>query len=125
MSKQTLPRHSLLNAFRCAFRGIFVVLRDRIARIHACIAVLVIVAGLLLRIDRIEWLAVIAAICTVMALEAMNTALERTVDLCMSHNHPIARDAKDIAAGAVLIASIGAAIVGSAIFVPKIMALLS
>lgn len=102
-----------------------VVLQDRVARIHALIAGLVIVAGLVLRIDRMEWLVIIAAICTVMALEALNTAIERTVDLYMQHNHPLARDAKDIAAGAVLIVSIGAAVVGLSIFVPRVIQLLS
>lgn len=119
------PRHSLANAFRCAGRGVIVVLRDRIARIHVIIAGLVIIAGIVLRIDRIEWLAIIAAICTVMALEAMNTAVERTVDLIVQHNHPLARDAKDIAAGAVLIASIGAAVVGLWIFIPRVARLFS
>ncbi len=117
------PRHSIGNAFLCAGRGVAIVLRDRIARIHAACAVIVIAAGVLLRINAIEWLIVLAAICAVMAMEAMNTALERAVDLAMTHNHPLARDAKDIAAGAVLIASIGAAVVGLAIFVPKLLAL--
>ncbi len=81
-------------------------------RIHLVIAALVLVATLVLRLDRLYIIAVVITIVIVLALELMNTAVEAIVDLLTVAHHPLAKTAKDAAAGAVLVASVGACIVG-------------
>ncbi len=76
----------------------------------------------LLKVNKTEWLLVLLAIGTVFAAEAMNTAVEQAVDLASPEQHPIAKKAKDLAAGAVLITVITATTIGLLIFVPKIIA---
>jgi diacylglycerol kinase (ATP) len=88
------------------------------ARIHFVVAVLVIALGWALRISSPEWLAVILAIVLVISAEAINTAIELMVDLVSPQWQPLARDIKDVAAAAVLISSIGAAVIGWLVFVP-------
>ena len=83
-------------------------------------AVVAVALGFLLKISAAEWLAVVVSIAFVLALEAINTALEFLTDLVSPHIHPLARDVKDVAAGAVLVAAMGAAVVGAIIFLPKI-----
>ena len=88
-------------------------------KIHCTVAVLVVIAGLILGISVTEWFICLGLFGMVMALELVNTAVEAVVDLVTEERHPLAKIAKDTAAGAVLIAAIMAAIVGLIIFVPK------
>jgi diacylglycerol kinase (ATP) len=81
-------------------------------RIHLVIATLVLLATLVLRLERIYVIAVIIAIVIVLGMELMNTAIEAVVDLLTVAHHPLAKTAKDAAAGAVLVASVGAVSVG-------------
>jgi diacylglycerol kinase (ATP) len=112
-------------SFIYAFRGIADFFRtERNARWHLAAALLAAVAGFWLRIDRYEWMAVVVCIGVVMALEAMNTALEHLTNLVSPGYQPLAGRAKDAAAGAVLLAAIGAAVIGGIIFLPKIIAVL-
>lgn len=90
------------------------------ARFHLVAAVVVTAAGFLLEISRLEWLAVVLCMALVLALEAVNTALEYLTDLVSPEYHPLAGKAKDAAAGAVLVAAIGAAVVGGVVFLPKL-----
>ena len=91
------------------------------ARIHIVAAVLVSALCRWLQIDVLEWLFIILAIAVVLAAEALNTALKYVVDLASSEWHPLARDAKDVAAAAVLICSIGAAIIGVMVLAPYLL----
>lgn len=93
-------------------------------RFHTVAAVLTVAAGFFFRISVTEWLIILIAIGNVMALELINTAVERTVDLISPDNHPLAKKAKDAGAASVLIFSITAAIAGAIIFVPKILSFL-
>ena len=114
--------HKRLKSFHYAFKGLQDLVRNQPnARIHLLFAVSVIFAGLYFQISRPEWLAVTICIFMVISLEAVNTALEYLTDLVSPEYHPLAGKVKDAAAAAVLIAAIGAAIVGLMIFVPKIM----
>ena len=88
------------------------------ARIQCAAAVLVLVLGAWLGVSTLEWAALLLAIALVLGAEAMNTALEYMVDLAQPEWHPLARDAKDVAAAAVLVCSLGAAMVGLVVFVP-------
>lgn len=86
--------------------------------------VVVLAAGLWLRLSRMEWALVTLCIALVLALEAVNTALEYLTDLVSPHYHPLAGKAKDVAAGAVLLGALGAVVTGLLIFGPKIVAIL-
>jgi diacylglycerol kinase (ATP) len=114
----------LARSFGWAFAGVWQMLRrQRNAQIHLLITILVLVFGVVLRVSAGEWVALVLAIALVLALEALNTALEAVVDLASPQIHPLAKHAKDTAAGAVLIGAIGAAIAGCIIFLPKLWTL--
>ena len=83
-----------------------------------------VIAGFVFHITPVEWCICLTLFGLVMALEMVNTAVEAVVDLVTEERHPLAKIAKDTAAGAVLIAAIMAAIVGLIIFVPKGLAFL-
>lgn len=81
--------------------------------------------GYTLRISTTEWLVLALTFMIVMALEAVNTAIEIDIDLTSPEYHPFARDTKDVAAGAVLIAVFFGGSIGAIIFLPKVVALFS
>ena len=95
------------------------------ARIHAGVTLIVIVAGFLFGISRIEWCAVVAAIALVWTVEGLNTAIEAVVDLASPEFHPLAERAKDVAAGAVLIAALASVVIGLLVFGPRVLALIA
>jgi len=110
-----------IHSFRYAFRGLADMLRTQPnARFHLAASVVVAGAGFWLEISRMEWIAVVVCMALVLALEAVNTALEYLTDLVSPEYHPLAGKAKDAAAGAVLVAAIAAAVVGGLIFLPKL-----
>lgn len=112
------------NSFRFAFQGLADLLRSQPnARIHLLAAVVVVAAGLYFRISRTEWAVLAGCIALVVALEAVNTAIEYLTDLVSADFHPLAGKAKDVAAAAVLVAALAAAAAGLAIFGPRIWAL--
>ena len=94
-------------------------------KIHCMVAALVVIAGLILGISVTEWCICLGLFGMVMALELVNTAVEAVVDLVTKERMPLAKLAKDAAAGAVLIAAIMAAIAGMIIFIPKLLESLS
>ena len=122
MSKKSISR---IQSFQHALRGLSVVFQEPNAKIHGVLAAIAIALGLALHLDTWEWVAVVFAIASVMGAEAMNTALEKVVDLASPEWHEIAGQAKDAAAAAVLIVSMGAAVVGLIIFLPRLIALTS
>ena len=93
---------------------------QRNLRIHIAIAVAVVIAAFVLRISRTEWAVVVTLISLVIGLELLNTAIEALVDLTSPVPHPLAKVAKDTAAGAILVAAVGSAIVGLIIFLPRL-----
>lgn len=88
------------------------------AWLHAVATTMVCAASMVFQISRIEWCLIALSIVTVWTAEAFNTALECLTDLASPDHHPLAGKAKDVAAGAVLIAAIGAVVVGGIVFVP-------
>lgn len=90
-------------------------------RIHAAAGAIVTAAGFLFTLSRIEWTVLVLTIAGVMAAEMVNTAIEAVVDLVTEDVHPLAKAAKDIAAGAVLVTAAAAVVVGVLLFAPKIM----
>ena len=113
---------SRLRSFRYAFAGIVLLFREEHnARIHATITVLVVVAGVVLRVSLVEWAVLVICIGVVLAAEAFNSAIERIADYLTLERDDRIRDIKDLAAGAVLLCAIAAATVGSVIFLQHVL----
>lgn len=108
---------SVLDSFNFAFEGIIHVLRtQRNMRIHVLAAIGVLVAAVAVGVSRIELIALLISITFVLLAEMMNTAIEGTVDVATTSFDPNAKLAKDIAAGAVLVATVNAVAVGYLVF---------
>lgn len=108
-----------IRSFGYAFKGIAILIKTQPnAQIHAVATVLVVGSGFLLEVSRNDWLALILAIGMVWVAEAVNTAIEFLTDLASPDHHPLAGKAKDVAAGAVLIAAITAIVIAVIVFVP-------
>ncbi len=97
---------------------------QRNVRIHFGIAAAAVIAGFALRINRTEWAVVVTLIALVIGLELLNTAIEALVDLASPTFHPLAKTAKDTAAGAILLVAMGSAVAGLIIFLPRLWQLL-
>jgi diacylglycerol kinase (ATP) len=112
---------SILQSFNFAFEGIIHVLRtQRNMRIHFAISIAVLIAALAVGVRRLELVALLIAISFVLIAEMLNTALEAGIDVATTSFDPLAKLAKDIAAGAVLIATVNAVAVGYLVFVERI-----
>jgi diacylglycerol kinase (ATP) len=108
---------SLIESFNYAFEGIIHVLRtQRNMRIHFAVALAVLIAGLAVDVSRLELIALLLAIAFVLIAEMINTALEAAIDVATTSFDPMAKLAKDIAAGAVLIATVNAIAIGYLVF---------
>ncbi|MEG0259798.1 MAG: diacylglycerol kinase family protein [Lysinibacillus sp.] len=108
-----------IRSFGYAFEGVLTSFKEQNFRSHVLSAVIVFVAGYFSDLSRIEWMIVLLLIALMWALEMVNTAIERVVDLASPEIHPLAKQAKDIAAGAVLVFAGASAIIGLLIFLPK------
>jgi diacylglycerol kinase len=116
---------SLLDSFRNALNGLRYALRtQRNARIHLAVTLIVLIAGLLLGQTRIEWCLLILCIGMVWMAELSNTVLENVVDLLSPEYHVLAKTAKDVKAGVVVVASLAAALVGLLVIGPRLLLLL-
>ena len=110
-------------SFKYAASGIVHVLRTQPnARLHAVFTLAVTTVGLWLELSRIEWAILVATMAVVWAAEFVNTAIEAAIDLVTEERRPLAKAAKDAAAGGVLMAAILAAIVGLLILGPPLWA---
>lgn len=109
-------------AFVYASNGVVHAVRtERNIKFHLVATVIVIVAGLILKLSLMEWCIVSVLIGGMLSLELMNSAIERVVDLVTEEILPLARQAKDLAAGAVFIYAIVSAIIGLLLFIPKLI----
>ena len=112
----------LINSFKYAIQGIFTSFKtEKNMKIHILIMLLVVLAGVLLKISKLEWIICIILFSIVIAGELFNTAIETVVDMVMPEKNEKAKIAKDVSAGAVLVLAIGASIIGFMIFIPKIL----
>jgi diacylglycerol kinase (ATP) len=108
---------SIIQSFNFAFEGIIHVLRtQRNMRIHFAVAAAVLVAAIATGVDRMELIALLLAIAFVLITEMVNTAIEASIDVATTSFDPLAKLAKDIAAGAVLISTVNAVAVGYLVF---------
>lgn len=112
----------LLNSFKYAGKGIIETFKsEKNMKIHLFMTLFVTVLGFLLNISLNEWFICIILFSSVISLEIVNTAIETVVDLVSPNYNELAKRAKDLAAGSVLIAAISSAIIGIIIFLPKII----
>lgn len=113
-------KNPLYKSFGYAFEGIFTGIRkERNMKIHCLMMGCVVIAGMIFHISAIEWCICLVLFGLILSLELVNTAVEAVVDLVTEEKKPLAKIAKDTAAGAVLIAAIMAAAAGLVIFIPK------
>ena len=109
-------------SMKCASRGVLLTLRSQHnAWIHAVATVVVGMIGLALGITRLEWCLIVLACAAVWTAETLNTAFEYLADATSKEFHPVIGQAKDMAAGAVLITALGAAITGVLVLVPHLI----
>ena len=114
-------KQPLFKSFGFAFEGIFNTIKtERNIKIHLFATIVVVIFGFILNISYLEWLICLLLFGLITSLELVNTSLEAVVDLATQERKPLAKKAKDAAAGAVLYSSIIAAIIGGIIFFPKL-----
>ena len=107
--------------FGYAFSGLWYALRtQRNAWVHVTIAILAILLGIVLRISAVEFAMIFVAITGVFIAEMFNTVLELCIDLASPEYHPLAKIAKDVAAGAVLLSAMLAVVIGLFVFGPHL-----
>jgi diacylglycerol kinase (ATP) len=112
---------TILDSFNFAFEGIIHVLRtQRNLRIHFGVAVAVLILALIVDVTKIELIALLLSVTFVLIAEMLNTAVEAAIDIATTSFDPMAKLAKDIAAGAVLIAAVNALAVGYIVFSGKV-----
>jgi diacylglycerol kinase (ATP) len=112
-----------VESFRCAARGIRLMLRSQHnAWLHAVASCSVLIVGGLSVLERAEWCWIILAIMAVWTAEALNTALEFLADVASPEFHPLVGYAKDVAAGGVLLAAAGSVIIGILVLGPHVLA---
>lgn len=118
-------RQALNKTFAAALNGIQHFFKtERNGKIQATVACFTLLAGFYLQLSSVEWILILLCIGLVIGLEMMNTALEHLCNHVHSDYHPTIKIIKDVAAGAVLFASMISVITGLIIFVPKILPLL-
>lgn len=120
---------SWLTAFARSFifasSGIVILIRtQRNAQVHLFLTIIICVIGAFWGLTRIEWLVLLVTIALVLAMEALNTAIEAVVDLASPEYHPLAKRAKDIAAGGVLLVAIFAVAIALVLFGERLLTLI-
>lgn len=113
---------NFLKGFVYAFNGLVIFFRhERNGRIQLLVAVFVVLISWGLKISAAEWMVVLSCIATVLSFEMINSAIEKLCNLVHPKYHPAVKTIKDISAGAVLFVAVFAAVIGSIIFLPKIL----
>ena len=119
MSASRTP--AILQSLNWAFEGVIHVLRtERNMRIHFALATAVLILAFSYGVTKLELMALLVAISFVLIAEMVNTAIEATIDLATTSFDPLAKMAKDIAAGAVLIAAVNAVVIGYLVFADRL-----
>src|SRR5438552_5352568 len=128
LQQKQLPQSEwskFIAGFTYAFRGLWYALRtQRNARVHVCIAILAILLGIVLHISAVEFALIFVAITAVFIAEMFNTVFELCIDLASPEYHPLAKIAKDVAAGAVLLNAMLSVVIGVFVFGPHLLALI-
>jgi diacylglycerol kinase (ATP) len=118
--------HGRIRSVRYALRGIALMLRSqRNAWVHAVATIAVVTLGLLLGVTAAGWCWLVLAMMAVWTAEALNTALELLADVASPDFHPLVAEAKDVAAGAVLLSALGSVVIGVLILGPPLLAVVA
>jgi diacylglycerol kinase len=119
MQRVTMCR--LKQSFSWALAGLgYCFKNEKNMKIHILVALLVVLAAMVVRLNTVEWGLLVITIFMVLVAETINTAIEKTVDLITDDYHPLAGLAKNLAAGAVLLTALNALIMAVVIFGPHI-----
>src|SRR3982750_578900 len=121
----TLTFTGRVRSFRCALEGVRVMIASQHnAWLHAIATLIVTATGFYLRLSNSEWCVIVVAMIAVWTAEALNTAFEFLTDVASPEFHPLAQKAKDVAAGAVLLAAMGSVVIGVLVFGPHLMTII-
>ena len=121
MTKKSFSIIDRVKSFINAFHGLAHLFKnEHNSWIHATVMLIALVVGIIEKLNATEWIFIAIAIAIVFITEILNTAIERLTDLYSTNHHPLAKQAKDLGAAAVLLAAILAIAIGLIIFVPKI-----
>ena len=125
MSLKSKDKRTFKGSVKNCLDGIsYVTKNEKNFKREIALGIIALTLSYILKIDKIEFIIVLTMICLVLTAEIINTAIERTVDLVTKEYHELARIAKDVSAGSVLVTSIFSLIIGIIIFIPKIITLL-
>lgn len=125
MSLKSKDKRTFKGSVKNCLDGIsYVTKSEKNFKREIALGIIALILSYILKIDKIEFIIILTMICLVLTAEIINTAIERTVDLVTKEYHELARIAKDVSAGSVLVTSIFALIIGIIIFIPKIITLL-
>ncbi|MDD7150487.1 MAG: diacylglycerol kinase family protein [Bacilli bacterium] len=125
MSLKSKDKRTFKGSVKNCLDGIsYVTKNEKNFKREIALGIIALILSYILKIDKIEFIIVLTMICLVLTTEIINTAIERTVDLVTKEYHELARIAKDVSAGSVLVTSIFSLIIGIIIFIPKIIILL-
>jgi diacylglycerol kinase len=111
----------IIKSLQCALNGLYCVSKEKTVRIMLGIALIVVVSAIVLDISLLEKAVVLLTITLVFGLELINSQVEKTLDIVEPQFSQKVREIKDISAGAVLIASFGAVLIGLLIFLPRLL----
>ena len=110
-----------IHSFRFALNGLKILFKEEFnARIQLLVAIAVVIAGFIFEISTTEWIAIIFAIGFVLAMEAINSAIEGIADFVSPEKHEMIKKVKDLSAAGVLISALTASIIGLFVFLPKV-----
>ena len=125
MSLKSKGKRTFKGSVKNCLDGIsYVTKNEKNFKREIALGIIALILSYILKIDKIEFIIILTMIRLVLTAEIINTAIERTVDLVTKEYHELARIAKDVSAGSVLVTSIFALIIGIIIFIPKIITLL-
>ncbi|MFR7773292.1 MAG: diacylglycerol kinase family protein [Lachnospiraceae bacterium] len=125
MSLKSKDKRTFKGSVKNCLDGIsYVTKNEKNFKREIALGIIALILSYILKIDKIEFIIVLTMICLVLTTEIINTAIERAVDLVTKEYHELARIAKDVSAGSVLVTSTFALIIGIIIFMPKIITLL-
>lgn len=125
MSLKSKDKRTFKGSVKNCLDGIsYVTKSEKNFKREIALGIIALILSYILKIDKIEFIIILTMICLVLTTEIINTAIERTVDLVTKEYHELARIAKDVSAGSVLVTSIFSLIIGIIIFIPKIITLL-
>ncbi len=119
-----MSQHTILKSFYFALKGVKLALSERNFRLHLISTALVVVLGFIVHLSNAEWIIVLLCIGLVLSMELVNTAIEEIVNFISPEYHLKAGRIKDLAAAAVLVASIAVFIIALIIFIPHLSILL-